>query len=148
MRRDDTVFAALTYWMGIIVGVRRSDIQDRYRFDTGIFCWIGVSVWRDWSKFDILHSYYCAIIVKPHKSHKHIVKKYHKVFVHYTSSVKTLHSLMSGTDEYLSQVHIKTSLRCSCPSSSIQLSNCVPYSVTRVKTIKLSPLFLLYLICK
>ncbi len=44
MRRDDTVFAALTYWMGIIVGVRRSDIQDRYRFDTGIFCWIGVSV--------------------------------------------------------------------------------------------------------
>ncbi len=29
MRRDDTVFAALTYWMGIIVGVCRSDIQDR-----------------------------------------------------------------------------------------------------------------------
>ncbi len=40
----------------LCLGVRRSDIQDRYRFDTGIFCWIGVSVWRDRSKFDILHS--------------------------------------------------------------------------------------------
>ncbi len=54
------------------LGVRRSDIQDRYRFDTGPFCWIRVSVWEDRSKFDILHSYYC-VIVKPHKSHKHII---------------------------------------------------------------------------
>ncbi len=38
------------------IGVRRSDIQDQYRFDIAIFCWIGVSVWRDRSKFDILHS--------------------------------------------------------------------------------------------
>ncbi len=124
------------------LGVRRSDIQDRYRFDTGIFCWIGVSVWRDRSKFDILHSY-CCVTVKPHRSHKHIIKHH----VHYISSVpKPLHSLMWGItlDEYLSQVHVNTSLRCSCLSSSIQCSNSVPRSVTRVKTIKLSPLFLLY----
>ncbi len=43
-------------YLKFTVGVGRSDIQDRYRFDTGIFCWIGVSVWRDRSKFDILHS--------------------------------------------------------------------------------------------
>ncbi len=85
------------------LGVSRADIQYRYRFDIGLFCWIGVSVWRD-----------------------------------------TLHSLMWGTDEYLSQVHVNTSLCCSCLSSFIQLSNCVPRSVTRVKTTKLSPLFLLY----
>ncbi len=44
-----------------------------------------------------------GIGLKPHKSYKHI--KQHKVFVHYISSVlKPLHSLMFGTDEYLSQV--------------------------------------------
>ncbi len=43
--------------------------------------------------------------------------------MHYISSVvKPLHNLMWGTDEYLSQVHVNTSLRCSCPSSSIQLN--------------------------
>ncbi len=31
-------------YLKFTVGVGRSDIQDRYRFDTGIFCWIGVSV--------------------------------------------------------------------------------------------------------
>ncbi len=46
----------LTFLHVFLWGVHRSDIQDRYRFDTGIFCWIGVSVWRDRSKFDILHS--------------------------------------------------------------------------------------------
>ncbi len=50
------------------IGVRWSNIQDRYLFNIGIFCWIGVSVWRYQSKFDILHSYNC-VIVKPHKSH-------------------------------------------------------------------------------
>ncbi len=85
-------------------------------------------------QFDTLHSYYC-VIVKPHKSYKHIIKC-HKVSVHYISSVlKQMHILMWGTDEYLSQVDVNTSLRCSCPSSSIQRSNCVPRSVTRVKTI-------------
>ncbi len=33
-----------TYIYIYVLGVRRSDIKDRYRFDTGIFCWIGVSV--------------------------------------------------------------------------------------------------------
>ncbi len=61
-----------TWGRALSLGVRRSDIQDRYRFDTGLFCWIGLSVWIDLSKFDIPHSYYC-VIVKPHKSHKHIV---------------------------------------------------------------------------
>ncbi len=55
-----------------VLGERRSDIQDRYLFDTGIFCWIGVSVWRDLSKFNILHSYY-RVFVKPQKSLKHII---------------------------------------------------------------------------
>ncbi len=49
--------------------------------------------------------------------------------------LKPLHGLMWGIDEYLSQVHVNNSLRCSCPSSSIQRSNCVPHSVTRVKMI-------------
>ncbi len=53
---------------------------------------------------------YC-VIVKPHKSHKHIIK-HHNVSVHYISSVlKLSHSLIFGTDEYLSQIHVNTSLR-------------------------------------
>ncbi len=96
-----------------------------------------VSVRRDRSKSDILRILFC-VIVKPHESHKNI--KHHKVFMHYIPSVlKPLHSLMWGTDAYLSQVDVNSSLRCGCLSSSIQHSNCVPCSVTTVKTMKLSP---------
>ncbi len=123
--------------MSYKVGVLRSNIQYRYRSDTGIFCRTGVSVRRDWSKSDILCILFC-VIVKPHESHKHIIK-HHKVFVHYISSVlKPFHSLIWGTDEYLSQVDVNSSLRCVCLLSSIQRSNCVSRSVTRVKMIKLS----------
>ncbi len=67
--------------------------------------------------------------------------------MHYISSVvKPLHNFMWGTDEYLSQVHVNTSFRCSCPSSSIQLSNCVPHSITRDKTTKLSLLSLYWIL--
>ncbi len=101
-----------------------------------------------------LSSIFCianiVFLVKPHKSHKHIIK--HKVFVHYISSVlKPLHNLMWGTNEYLSQVHVNASLRCGCLSSFIQLSNCMQRSVnvTRVKMIKLSIVpIILVLICK
>ncbi len=52
-----------------------------------------------------------------------------------SSDLKPLLGLMWGIDEYLSQVHVNNSLRCSCPLSSIQRSNCVPRSVSRVKMI-------------
>ncbi len=117
------------------LGVRRSDIRYRYRSDTGIFCRIGYRS-DEADPNPILCVYYC-VIVKPHKSHKHIIK-HHKVFAHYISSVlKPLHSLMWGTDEYLSQVYVNSSLRCGCLSSSIQRSNCVskPNKNTTVKQI-------------
>ncbi len=49
-----------------LIGVRWSDIQDRYRFDIGIFCWIGVS-----SDETDPNSIFCIaniVIVKPHKT--------------------------------------------------------------------------------
>ncbi len=131
----------------ILLGVCRSDIQHR-----SIFCRIGYRS-EETDPNPILCVYY-FVIIKPHKSHKRIIK-HHKIFVHYISSVlKPLHSLMWGTDEFLSQVHVNFSLRCGCLSSSIQRSNCVSHSVTRVKTINLSarllnvPNISLHLICK
>ncbi len=94
-----------------LLGVRRSDIQDRYRFDIGIFCWIGVSVWWDRSKF-ITN---IVLLLSPTKATN---IKQHKVSVHYISSVlKPLRNLIWCIDEYLSQVHVNTSLRCRCPFS-------------------------------
>ncbi len=72
----------------LIVVVRRADIQDRYHFDTGIFCWIGLL-----SDETDPNSIFCTaniVIVKPHKRIKQ-----HNVSVHYISSVlKPIHSLM------------------------------------------------------
>lgn len=62
------------------LGVRRSNIQYRYYSNTGIFCWIGLSVRRDQFKSDIVHIIF-SVIIKPHKSHTSIIK--HNVFVHY-----------------------------------------------------------------
>ncbi len=76
---DDEICKAFVIWRWgtlylkystiFLLGVRQSDIQDRYHFDIGLFCWIGVLVWWDRSKFDILHSYYC-VIVKPQTHYK------------------------------------------------------------------------------
>ncbi len=112
------------------------DIQDRFCSDTGIFCRIGYRL-DEANQNPILCVCYC-VIVKPHKSHKHITK-HHEVFVHYISSVlKLFHSLIWGTDEYWSQVDVNSSLRRGCLSSSIPHSHCVSHSVSTVKTIKLS----------
>ncbi len=60
-----------------------------------------VSVRRDRSKSNVVRILFCAA-VKPHENHINIIK-HHKVFVHYISSVlKLFHSLIRGTDEYLS----------------------------------------------
>ncbi len=61
-----------------------------------------VSVRRDRSKSDVVRILFCAV-VKPQESHINIIK-HHKVFVHYISSfLKLFHSLIQGTDEYLSR---------------------------------------------
>ncbi len=66
------------------------------------FSAVRVSVRRDRSKSDVVRILLCAV-VKPHESHKNIIK-HHKLFVHYISSVlKLFHSLIRGTDEYLSR---------------------------------------------
>ncbi len=60
-----------------------------------------VSVRQDRSKSDVVRVLFCAV-VKPHENYINIIK-HHKVFVHYISSVLELfHSLIRGTDEYLS----------------------------------------------
>ncbi len=116
--------------------MHRSDTQYRYRLRYGHFLPDRVSIRWDRSKSDIVRILFC-VIVKPHERHKNIIK-HHKVFVHNIPSVlKLFHSLMWGRDEYLSQVQVNSSLRCVCLSSSVQHSDCVPRSVTTVKTVKL-----------
>ncbi len=66
------------------LGVRQSDIQYRYRSDTGIFCRIGYR--SDETDPNPILCVYYFVIVKPHKSHKHIIK-HHEVVVHYIPSV-------------------------------------------------------------
>ncbi len=78
------------------LGMHRSDTLDRYRLQFG-------HLRRD-DPNPMLCLYYCAV-VKPHESHKNIIK-HHKVFVHYISSVlKLFHSLIWGTDEYLNNMN-------------------------------------------
>ncbi len=61
-----------------------------------------VSVRQDRSKSDVVRILFCAA-VKPHEKHINNIK-HHKVFVHYISSVlKLFHSLIRGTDAYLSR---------------------------------------------
>ncbi len=61
-----------------------------------------VLVRRDRCKSDVVRILFCAV-VKPHENHINIIK-HHKLFVHYISSVlKLFHSLIRGTDEYLSR---------------------------------------------
>ncbi len=120
---------------GSVLGMHRSDTQYRYRLRYGHFLPDRVSIRWDRSKSDIVRILFC-VIVKPHERHKNIIK-HHKVFVHNIPSVlKLFHSLMWGRDEYLSQVQVNSSLRCVCLSSSVQHSDCVPRSVTTVKTVR------------
>ncbi len=81
--------------------MHRSDTLDRYRLRSGHFLRFGY--WSDEtrSKSDVVRILLCAV-VKPHENHINIIK-HHKLFVHYISSVlKLFHSLIRGTDEYLS----------------------------------------------
>ncbi len=81
------------------LGMRRSDIQNRYRLRSGQFLRIGYR--SDETDPNPMLCVYCCVVVKPHESHKNIIK-HHKVFVHYISSVlKLFHSLIWGTEEYL-----------------------------------------------
>ncbi len=64
-----------------------------------IFCG-SVSIRRDRSNSDVVRILFC-VVVKPHESHKNIIK-HHKVLVHYILRVlKLFHSLIRGTEEYL-----------------------------------------------
>ncbi len=56
-------------YINTILGVRRSDIQYRYRSDTGILCRIGYR--SDETDPNPILCVYYYVIIKPHKSHKH-----------------------------------------------------------------------------
>ncbi len=120
-------------WLQLSLGMHDPILRIGIGSDPVIFCGTGIVQTRP---IQIRCCAFTTKAIKPHESHKNIIKD-HKVFVHYTSSVLRLfHSLIGGTDEYLShsiQVQVNSSLRCGYLSSSIQHSNCALRLVTAVK---------------